>query len=172
MYISTKCSIAIHCLVLIGEYGNRTTDKNGNPSKLTSAIMASSTGVNAVTVRNILSALKKAGIIEVTPGTGGSRVALPPEEINLYRVCMAIEPDFLDKMIGIHPEPSQICPVGRVIHEVLDCSYRKIRDDVRSSFESITLADVLADYRRLHAEQKAAWKAKKALEAKTEPKPD
>lgn len=64
MHISNKCSIAVHCLIFIFEYG---TEK-----KVTSELLSLSTGCNPVTIRNILSALKKDGIIEVKSGTGGS----------------------------------------------------------------------------------------------------
>lgn len=52
MHISTKCSVAIHCLVFIHEYGEK--------RKVTSELLSLSTGSNPVTIRNILSALKKA----------------------------------------------------------------------------------------------------------------
>ncbi len=57
MHISTKCSIAIHCLVFIYEYGEK--------AKVTSELLSRSSGINPVTIRNILSSLKKSGIILV-----------------------------------------------------------------------------------------------------------
>ena len=63
MHISNKCSIAVHCLVFLSEYGER--------EKVTSELLSCSTGCNPVTIRNILSALKKDEIITVKPGTGG-----------------------------------------------------------------------------------------------------
>ena len=64
MHISNKCSIAVHCLVFLSEYGER--------EKVTSELLSCSTGCNPVTIRNILSALKKDEIITVKPGTGGA----------------------------------------------------------------------------------------------------
>jgi len=55
MHISTKCSIAIHCLIFIYEYGEK--------EKVTSELLALSTGNNPVTIRNIISGLKKDGMI-------------------------------------------------------------------------------------------------------------
>ena len=138
MHISTKCSVAIHCLVFIHEYGG---DK-----KVTSELLSLSSGSNPVTIRTILSALKKDGIISVKGGTGGAALNALPREITLYRICKAIEPDFTAKLIGLHPLPSPLCPVGRNIHGVLDTSYQKIRDDLCGSLQSITLEDILADY--------------------------
>lgn len=141
MHISTKCSVAIHCLVFIHEYGEKT--------KVTSELLSRSTGVNAVTIRNLLSALKKDGILSIRSGTGGATLLCPPGEITLYRICKAIEPDFLSKLIGVHPQPSSLCPVGRNIHHVLECSYQKVRNDLCSSLKRITLEDLLTDYHGL-----------------------
>ena len=63
MHIS-KCSIAVHCLIFINEYGKE--------KKVTSELLSLSTGCNPVTIRNIISALKKDGIIDVKSGTGGN----------------------------------------------------------------------------------------------------
>lgn len=138
MHISTKCSVAIHCLIFIQEYGEK--------AKVTSKLLSRSSGINAVTIRNILSALKRDGIISVRYGTGGARMNCPLGEISLYRLCRALEPDFLSKLIGLHPAPSDSCPVGRNIYPVLDRSYGRIRNDLKASLESITLEQVMADY--------------------------
>lgn len=140
MHISTKCSVAIHCLIFIYEYGDT--------KKVTSELLSLSSGTNSVTIRNILSALKKDGIISIKFGTGGATMNCPLNEITLYRICKAIEPDFLTKLFGIHSSPSPFCPVGKKIHNVLDTSYQKIQDDLCSSLKSITMEDVIADYRQ------------------------
>ena len=63
MQISMKCSVAIHCLIFINEAQGKV--------KITSKLLSQSTGCNPVIIRNILSKLKKAGIISVKQGTGG-----------------------------------------------------------------------------------------------------
>ncbi|MEG2174041.1 MAG: Rrf2 family transcriptional regulator, partial [Oscillospiraceae bacterium] len=62
MRISTKCSIALHCLLFIAEYESQT--------KVTSQLLSKSTGCNPVVIRNTLLALKKAGMISVARGVG------------------------------------------------------------------------------------------------------
>jgi len=138
MHISTKCSVAVHCLIFIAEYGQS--------RKVTSDLLSRSTGINPVTIRNILSALKKDGIVSVKPGTGGAALACPPEAASLYRICKAIEPDFLSKLFGVHPAPSSFCPIGRCIRYVLDASYQKVQDELSDSLRSITLADMIVEY--------------------------
>ncbi len=140
MHISTKLSIAIHCLILVNEFGDKI--------KLTSEMMAVSTGCNPVTIRSIVSALKKADILSVKFGTGGTTLNCPPEEIDLYKVYMAIEPNALKKMIGIHSMPSPLCPVGKNINKVLEKPYSKICNDLASSLKTITLEEIITQYHK------------------------
>ena len=79
-----------------------------------------------MTVRNILSALKKAGIVAIPSGTGGATIRVPLEEVSLYRICQAVEPDALDKLMGVHAAPSPLCPVGRNIGQVLERTYQRL----------------------------------------------
>ena len=116
--------------------------------KVTSELLSRSTGISAVTIRTIMSALKREGIIQVKPGTGGATLRCAPEEIDLYRVCKALEPDFLSKVIGVHPAPSLLCPIGRNIHVVLEQSYEKIREDLKRSLQEITMKKIIADYHK------------------------
>ncbi len=97
-----------------------------------------------MTIRNIISNLNKGGIIEVRFGTGGTKIAVPLKEISLYRICSVVEPDAVDKMIGIHNKPSSLCPVGKNIAPVLADAYGKIKRDLIESMKSITL-DMLVD---------------------------
>ncbi|MCI8880771.1 MAG: Rrf2 family transcriptional regulator [Clostridiaceae bacterium] len=140
MHISTKCSIAIHCLIFISEYGET--------QKVTSSLLSLSTGSNPVTIRNIVSSLKKEGILSVRFGTGGTTLSCPLEEITLYRICSALEPDFLNRLIGIHAAPSPLCPVGKNIHGVLDASYAGIRDDLQVSLQSISMKEIMDHYHK------------------------
>ena len=144
MHISTKCSIAIHCLIFIYEYGEE--------KRITSELLSLSTGCNPVTVRNIMSALKKDNIISVKFGSGGAKICCPLDKISLYRICKAVEPDMLNKLIGIHSAPSPLCPIGRNIHAVLDKSYEKIRIDLIASLNAITMKEIIDNYRYKEAE--------------------
>ncbi len=138
MHISTKCSVAIHCLLFIYEYGEKT--------RVTSQLLSCSTGISAVTIRNIMSALKKDGIISVKNGTGGATNVLSAGGNKpLSHVCCT-GTGLLHKLIGVHPMPSQLCPIGKSIHAVLDNSYEKIRNDLKKSLETITLKQIISDY--------------------------
>ena len=65
MQIPSRFTIAVHILTLIAQ-------NKGNETKLTSDLMASSVGVNPVIIRKTLSQLKKADLIFVQRGSGGS----------------------------------------------------------------------------------------------------
>lgn len=139
MRISTKCSIALHCLILISEYENKV--------KVTSELLAKSTGCNSAAVRSILNALQKAELISVVRGIGGAHLSKNPESITIWEVYHALEPDGLEHFIGFHPNPSAQCPVGRRIGSVLKKPYTQIGDAVRESMQEITLQQLLDDYR-------------------------
>lgn len=79
MQISSRFTIASHILVLLALEGEK--------EKQTSTSIAGSVGVNPVIIRNILSQLKEAGLVEVARGVGGARLAQDPDQITL---CMSI----------------------------------------------------------------------------------
>ena len=138
MQISMKCSVAVHCLIFIYEAKGI--------AKVTSNLLAESTGSNPVVIRNILSALKKAGIITVLRGTGGAELCADPSRVTLYQIYSALEPDGVSSIIGIHPCEDRPCPVARNIRRVLQAPYRKIEDAVRRTMESITLQSMIDDF--------------------------
>ena len=73
MRLNTKCSIALHCLIFMAEYKDRV--------RVTSGLLAKSTGCNPVIIRNIMAALQKEKVITVARGVGGARLAAAPEEL-------------------------------------------------------------------------------------------
>lgn len=141
MHISNKTSIAVHCLIFINEYGDK--------QKVTSELLALSTGCNPVTIRNIISRLNKEGVIDVKFGTGGTKLSVPLNEISLYRVCNAVDPDAIEKMIGIHSTPSPFCPVGKNIKPILNNAYGRIKQDMIESMKRVTLDTMVDDFHQL-----------------------
>ena len=138
MQISIKCSVAVHCLIFIHEAKGI--------AKVTSNLLAESTGSNPVVIRNILSALKKAGLITVPRGTGGAELCADPSQITLYQIYSALEPDGVTSIIGIHPCDGRPCPVAQNIRKVLEPPYHKIEDAVRNAMEELTLQSMIDDF--------------------------
>lgn len=138
MQISMKCSVAVHCLIFIHEAQGRV--------KVTGNLLAQSTKCNPVVIRNILSALKKAGIIDIPRGTGGATLCGDPSEISLYRIYSALEPEGLSKLIGIHACEGSTCPVARNIRNVLSGPYQQVEDSIRRTMEGISLQSMIDDF--------------------------
>lgn len=141
MQISMKCSVAVHCLIFIHEAKGI--------AKVTSNLLAESTGSNPVVIRNILSALKKAGLITVPRGTGGAELCADPSQITLYQIYSALEPDGMSSIIGIHPCQKRPCPVAQNIRQVLQTPYQKIEDSIQQAMEEITLQSMIDDFEQL-----------------------
>jgi Rrf2 family protein len=141
MQISMKCSIAVHCLIFIHEAKGI--------AKVTSNLLAESTGSNPVVIRNILSALKKAGLITVLRGTGGAELCADPSQITLYQIYSALEPDGVTSIIGIHPCQGRPCPVAQNIRKVLEPPYHKIEDAIKQAMQEITLQSMIDEFHEL-----------------------
>ena len=139
MQISIKCSVAVHCLIFIHEAKGI--------AKVTSNLLAESTGSNPVVIRNILSALKKAGLITVPRETGGAELCADPSQITLYQIYSALEPDGVTSIIGIHPCQGRPCPVAQNIRKVLASPYHKIENAVKTTMEEVTLQSMIDDFR-------------------------
>ena len=148
MQISMKCSVAVHCLIFIHEAKGI--------AKVTSNLLAESTGSNPVVIRNILSALKKAGLITVPRGTGGAELCADPSQITLYQIYSALEPNGVTSIIGIHPCDGRPCPVAQNIRKVLKTPYHKIEDAVKKAMEEVTLQSMIDDFHSMAQQGSAA----------------
>jgi Rrf2 family protein len=138
MRINTKCSLALHLLLLLAAFSGE--------SKMTSEKIAKSAGCNPVIIRNLLGDLKKAGLVNVQRGTGGATLGRAPEEISIWSVCEAVDPDSLTNLIGMHQNPSQACPVGSKIHELLKAPYESIEKAVQEAMSAFTLDKLMKEY--------------------------
>lgn len=141
MQISMKCSVAVHCLIFIHEAKG--------VAKVTSNLLAQSTGCNPVIIRNVISGLKKAGLVTVARGTGGAQLCADPSEITLYQIYSALEPDGLSELIGIHACQGRKCPIAQNIGQVLQKPYQQIEDAIKQTMESITLQSMIDDFHQL-----------------------
>lgn len=134
MQISSRFTLAVHILACIATFQNKT--------KVTSEFLASSTNVNPVIVRNILSLLKRASIVSVQRGSGGAALLRDPEEITFLDLYRAVECIDNGQLFHFHENPSQLCPVGRNIHRVLDGKLDDVQKALEDKLGSITLASV------------------------------
>lgn len=148
MQISQKLSIAVHCLVFIYK----------SQVKVTSTILSASTGINPVIIRNLLSSLKKAGIITVARGTGGARLTKQPQDISLYDVFVAVEGNERSGLIGIHACRNPLCPIARSIGFALEKQYMQVEDAVIQKLKALTLQNVIDEMELCDKKQRRAEK--------------
>ena len=138
MQISSRFTIATHMLIIIVI--------KSQESKVTSDFLAASVGVNPVIIRKTLSQLKKAGLISVARGTGGTEIIKDLREINLFDVYQAVEClGKSGKLFSFHDNPNPNCPVGANIHKVLDQKLLDIQLAMENQLRQMSLAQVVAD---------------------------
>lgn len=141
MQISSRFTIAVHVLVCIETFKN--------DYKVTSDFLASSVNVNPVVIRRLLQQLKKAGIINVVRGSGGTSVEKPLDEITLLDVYNAVECVEEGSLFHFHENPNQLCPVGKNIHAILDKRLESIQIAMENEMRSVTIQDVMNDAEKL-----------------------
>lgn len=141
MQISSRFTIAVHVLVCIETFKN--------DYKVTSDFLASSVNVNPVVIRRLLQQLKKAGIINVRRGSGGADIEKPLAEITLLDVYNAVECVEDGALFHFHENPSQLCPVGKNIHAILDVRLEEIQKAMEKEMKAVSIQDIMKDARKL-----------------------
>lgn len=148
MYISAKVDYALRALVtLAAADGTRTAEA-----------LARSQGLPVHYLENILSGLRRAGIVASHRGTGGYRLAVPAAELSAARVLRALEGP-LAEVRGLRPESIEY--QGEAVH--LQALWVAVRAGLRSVLEQVSLADLVsgrfpAPVRALLADEEA-WRA-------------
>ena len=138
MRIDTKCSIGIHCMILIAVYGDK--------GKITSEIISRSTGCNQVIIRNILGKLKKNGLIDIARGVGGATINCDLNQVSIWDVYSAVNEKELNNIIGIHPNPYEKCPVGHSIEDILKEPYEKIGEAIKNKMKEYKLGKIIEEF--------------------------
>lgn len=139
---SSRMSVAIHILLYLEEYERE--------EKVTSTVLADTTGVNAVNIRKTLQLLKKADFIEIRRGSGGAVLKKAPEEITVKDIFEAVE-NSDDELFHMHEHPNTNCPVGRSIKGVLDGHIDAWKSLLMQQMQAVTLKDL---YTEMQAEMK------------------
>ena len=145
MQITSKFTVAVHILTCIDIFGGQ--------MRVTSDLLSGSTGVNAVIVRGVLGQLRKAGIVETRQGSGGAHLAKALDEITLYDIYKAVDCVDDEGLFHFHENPNADCPVGRNIHKAMDDRLQTAQAALENELKSTTLAQVVADTRRIIDEE-------------------
>lgn len=141
MQISSRFTIAVHVLICIETFKE--------DYKVTSDFLASSVNVNPVVIRRLLQQLKKAGIVSVVRGSGGTNIEKPLDELTLLDVYHAVDCVEEGELFHFHENPSPLCPVGKNIHGILDGRLEKIQNAMEKEMKSVTIQDVMRDAKKI-----------------------
>ncbi|WP_303311626.1 Rrf2 family transcriptional regulator [Hymenobacter sp. BT730] len=138
MQISSRFSVAIHVLSLLAL-------QQEDDVLLTSERMAGSVNTNPVVIRRILGQLKKAGLVEVRPASGGTFLTRTPADISLLEVYRAVEVVEEGQLFSVHDKPNPKCPVGRNIQSALDDTLQQAQQAMEQVLAGVTLHHVTTD---------------------------
>lgn len=136
MQVTSRFAIAIHTLICIHYFDGQ--------HKLTSDFIAKSTKTNPVIIRRILGQLKKAGLVNILSGIGGSSIAKPIDQISLYDIFTAIEA-IEDTLFNRHKMATCQCLIGKNITPILDKNMQKIEDAMYLQMKQIFLSELIND---------------------------
>ena len=129
---SVKFSDAIHILVYIEMLQG--TD-------LSSEVIAKSVNANPVSVRRIMSSLKKAGLIISQSGKANPQLSREPAAISFYDIYQAIDEE--QQIFRVDEKTAPTCVVGGNIQGVLAEKYDQLQRSVELEMQQINLADII-----------------------------
>lgn len=134
--ISTRFSIAVHCLSLIAI----------QPNECTGDYIAGSVNTNPVIVRRIMGMLKKAGLVDVRPGVGGASLRKSPDRITLLDVYRAVNATEENQLFRVHEDPNPECLVGRNIEKVLRSELAEAQSAMESRLAQTALSQLIGKF--------------------------
>jgi len=137
MRVSTRFPVAVHALIMVSALSGQ--------RKVNSDFVSESTGVNAVIIRNIFIQLKKAGLVSVSPGPGGTTLAKQPEQISLWDIYVAVEAEKTDDIFKFHENISPNCPIGSNIYEILHSHLDDAVKALKEELSGVMLADLISE---------------------------
>lgn len=150
MQISNRFSIGVHILVLVA--------LQEEAEILTSESLAASVGVNPVIVRNVMSQLRKAQLIQTRQGLAGIELGREPAAISLFEIYQATGGIGADQLFRYHETPNPQCEVGRTIHGVLDHHLQEVQAAMEAPLKHQSLADILKTSQEKSAGEAGATK--------------
>lgn len=134
MKYSHKLSDAVHILAYVHIYAD---------GDLSSAAIAASVEANQSMVRQMMSRLVKAGLLNTQPGKVAPTLAKSPADITLLDVYRAVEDN--RNLLHIDQKTNPLCIVGGNIQDTLNDVYASVQRDAEASMAKHTLAEIISD---------------------------
>ena len=109
-----------------------------------SQLLAASVGTNPVVIRQMMSCLKRAGLILTRNGLPGGKLARPQEEISLLDIYKAVQKEEDASLFDLHPNPNPRCFVGANIQGSLEAPMNEAQAALEKVLEGYSLKDITA----------------------------
>ena len=156
MKYSTRLSDAAHVLALVAMSADE---------PLTSDAIATSIRTNPAFVRQLMSVMRKAGLVTSVRGHPRPSLARSASEISLFDIYRAVEggKPLLHQDTHTNPE----CGVGVNIQYVLRECYDTVQEQAEEAMRAISLQDILDRYRVRISQEKPQgdlWVQARSLE--------
>ena len=135
MKYPTRLSDAVHILAFLALHPG---------ANLTSERIAESIQTNPGYVRQLMSALRRGGLLTSVKGHPRPALTREPEQITLLDVYRAVEGDKPILHQDTHTNPA--CGVGVNIQLALADCYQEVQKSAEEKMREITLAQILARY--------------------------
>ncbi len=120
-------------------------NKEGNNS---SEMIANSVNTHPVMIRKIMGMLKKSGLVNVTHGKAGAKLAQNLSEITLFDVYKAVNAVNDNNLFNIQEKPNPDCPVGKNLQVTIEPIFSLAQRALEKVLEQVTLQDIVADLDR------------------------
>ncbi|NOU72830.1 transcriptional regulator [Paenibacillus sp. LMG 31458] len=134
--ISSRFSIAVHILSLIATI----------PMECTGDFIAGSVNTNPVIIRKIIGMLKKAGLVDVRAGVGGTSLCKDTDQITLLDVYRAVEVVENGELFNFHNHPNPNCTVGRNIESALRAEMRDAQTAMEQRLSNVSLQQLISNF--------------------------
>lgn len=133
---STRFAIAIHLLCVLGCLEREGVDL------VPSSQIALSANTHAVIIRNLIRALKNAGLVEAKEGKGGGvKLARSASKITLYEIYQAVEEGGV--LTECDKAPFEKCPVSRGMKKVFSSLANDVDSAVAKTLRGKNLEDLI-----------------------------
>lgn len=133
MNISTKFSVAIHILIFISLNDN---------IYCSSTLIAKSVNTNPVVIRRIIKNLKDAGIVEISQGTKGAKLAKISSSVTMLQVFEAINSA---PLFSNHIKESNNCEVAISVDEVICNLTNQAQTQMQEVLDNKLLSDLIIE---------------------------
>lgn len=135
MRINTRFTVAVHLMALLAL-------KSSKGQTVTSEMLALSVGTNPVVIRQMISHLKKAGLITTRNGVPGAELTKKEEDISLLEIYQAVQKKSDAPLFDLHPNPNATCVVGRNIGGALEKPLQEAQAAMERSLLEYSLKDI------------------------------